>query len=51
VTAQSPQPQEMMPRGTGVDITVTRRGGEILTRPAPRVNRPIDRVQQPVIVK
>src|SRR6185503_13737963 len=46
VTAQSPQPREMMPRGTAVDVTVTRVGGDLKT-PEPRVNRPVGRIQQP----
>jgi len=47
VTAQSPQATLMMPRGTTVDVTVTRAGG-ILKTPEPRVNRPVDRIEQPV---
>ena len=47
VTAQSPQANEMMPRGTEVAVTVTRPAGIVRT-PEPRVVRPVDRVQQPV---
>ena len=46
VTAQSPQPGQMMTRGTAVDVTVTR-VGRILKTPAPRVNRPVERIEQP----
>jgi hypothetical protein len=47
VRAQSPQANEMMPRGTAVDVTVARVGG-IEKTPEPRVNRPVGRIQQPV---